>query len=269
VFHKQTYQELHELTHLSKNQLHTIITQMEVPQKVHTPRKVVLMVDATYFGKRKDRGIWGVMVFKDPLTKEVIWFKFLEGRETSTDYLEGKQVVLGLGYTIAAVVGDGFSGIYEVFKEYPIQFCHFHIKQLVERYVGRNTRDYRIKELFEIIDTLSYTTQEQFTHELKHYTYEYESFIQEKRMTRKTHHPHFIHRDLRSLLRSLENNISYLFTYRNYTQYQIPNTTNGLEGFFKHIKKKLRVHDGLRKLLKQKIISVFLLNSSTVKVRSN
>ncbi len=50
------------------------------------PRKIRLVCDATYFGKRKDRSdLDGLLVFLDSLTDQIVWFKFLKN-ETNADY---------------------------------------------------------------------------------------------------------------------------------------------------------------------------------------
>ena len=50
------------------------------------PRKIRLICDATYFGKRKDRTeLDGILVFLDSLTNQVVWFKFIRN-ETNADY---------------------------------------------------------------------------------------------------------------------------------------------------------------------------------------
>ncbi|HSW62829.1 MAG TPA: hypothetical protein VLH56_05930 [Dissulfurispiraceae bacterium] len=51
-----------------------------------------------------------------------------------------------------------------------------------------------------------------------------------------------------------------LFTYQKHPELNIPNTTNSLDGLFAHLKDLLRVHRGLKKDLKNKIIADFLQN---------
>jgi hypothetical protein len=96
VFHKQTYSELNELFGLSKTQSQRMLDKLILQPKIHNPRPISLVVDATYFGKRNTDGLWGVLVFKDNITKEILWWKFIEGRETSTDYFEGKKELISL-----------------------------------------------------------------------------------------------------------------------------------------------------------------------------
>ena len=71
-------------------------------------------------------------------------------------------------------------------------------------------------------------------------------------------------RRLRSAVQSFLRNLPHLFTYERYSQLKIPTTTNALESHFFHIKDIVRIHRGLSRTLKQKLIHTILLNSSIV-----
>jgi len=59
--------------------------------------------------------------------------------------------------------------------------------------------------------------------------------------------------------RSLKTNLSYLFTYKNHKEFNIPNTTNHLDGgVFSQLKKLIKLHQGLAKKRKVKLIDEFL-----------
>jgi transposase-like protein len=148
-----------------------------------------------------------------------------------------------------------------------VQFCHFHIKQLVKRYVSFNTKNPILVLLKDIIDRLSYCEEKDLTIWISEFMFEYETFIKEKRRSALTGRSYFIRKELQSLLRSLIKNIPYIFTYRKYPELKIPNTTNSLEGFFTHLKIKVKIHRGLSRERRKKIIVLMLLNSSTVKAR--
>jgi hypothetical protein len=69
----------------------------------------------------------------------------------------------------------------------------------------------------------------------------------------------FVHKKTRSAYKSLKNNLKYLFTrYDYYWIIDIPNTTNGLEWFFGHIKAKISLHRWLKKERKIKLILALL-----------
>ena len=56
--------------------------------KVHNPREIILVCDATFYAKRKDK--IGTLVFKDNLTKEVIIWKHISS-ETVAEYKDLKN----------------------------------------------------------------------------------------------------------------------------------------------------------------------------------
>ena len=116
--------ELSELFSYTKKQLQRILESIKLETKIHRPRAIHLVVDATYFGMRETR-LWGVLVFRDQDSKENLWWKFID-EERIFHYKEGMEHLISLGYTILSVTCDGFSGLPELFSLIPVQFCHFH-----------------------------------------------------------------------------------------------------------------------------------------------
>lgn len=216
------------------------------------------MVDATYFGKRKDGSSWGVILFRDAKKKENLWWKFITN-EKSIDYLEGKKYLENLGYKILSVTGDGFLGLPRVFEGISFQMCHFHMKQIVVRNVTLNPQTEAGRVLLALVQTLTYTTKEDFKKRLLQFTVMYTSFMNEK-----TIHPDgsssFTHEGVVVAYKSIIHWFPYLFTYLQHKD--IPNTTNTCDGHFSHIKDVLRIHRGVSKLFKQKMIDSILLKST-------
>ena len=56
--------------------------------------------------------------------------------------------------------------------------------------------------------------------------------------------------------------MNYLFTFERYTEINIKNATNRLEGLFKHLKRQLNNHNGLTKKRKMIFIKDFLNKKS-------
>jgi len=78
----------------------------------------------------------------------------------------------------------------------------------------------------------------------------WQDFLAEKTLNPETMRWHFTHRRIRSAYRSIKTNIPYLFTYLEYPNLDIPNTTNSLEGAFSNLKIKLQNHRGLKNIEK-------------------
>jgi hypothetical protein len=63
---------------------------------------------------------------------------------------------------------------------------------------------------------------------------------------------------VRSAIRSIKTNLSYLFTYQDYPHLNIPKTANSADGSFGQWKKKVRLHNGISIDRKKKLVSKFL-----------
>ena len=48
------------------------------------------------------------------------------------------------------------------------------------------------------------------------------------------------------------------FTWYDYPEYNIPNTTNAIDGHFSDLKKKLRCHNGMNEARKKRFIDEYL-----------
>jgi len=59
------------------------IFEYEPVDKIHNPREIILVCDATFYGKRKDK--LGTLVFKDANTKEILIWKHIQS-EKIADY---------------------------------------------------------------------------------------------------------------------------------------------------------------------------------------
>jgi hypothetical protein len=174
-------------------------------------------------------------------------------------YREGKEFLEGLGYTILSVTCDGFSGNIPVFKGIPLQMCHFHMKCIVIRGTTLKPKTEAGQILLALIRTLTYTTKDEFTIRLRHFHMKYAAFLNEK-----TWHPEggwsYTHDGVRSAYFSVVRWYDYLFTFL--IDPKIPNTTNTCDGHFSHVKDVVRIHRGLHKELKQKVLDAIFLEST-------
>lgn len=85
---------------MDEKTIHSYLQNYVVTEKNdHTPRPIHLVVDTTYFGKRRDGTSWGVMLFRDADKKENLWWKYVT-TESSDGYREGKEFLERKGYLI-------------------------------------------------------------------------------------------------------------------------------------------------------------------------
>ena len=260
VFNKQTIREIKEEYSLDKKTIIKYLKNYQNKEKKHSPREIYLVVDATYFGKRKNNTSWGVILFRDSLKKENLWWKFVD-QEKLTYYLEGKIYLEQLGYIIKSVTADGFLGLTKVFLDIPFQICQFHTKKTCIKYLTNNPQTEQGKILLALAKTIPYTNYLIFRDRLRKYIIYYQDILNQK-----TYHPSgewsYTFENIRSTLNTLSKYIDYLFTYSK--DKNIPKTSNTAEGYFSHVKDIVRIHRGMSKSFKEKVITRIFLNSSIV-----
>lgn len=209
-------------------------------------------MDTTYFGRN-----YGVMVFRDSKAKRNIFWKFLE-YETIAEYANGVDYLTKQGYKIKAIVCDGRKGIFQRFKDIPVQMCQFHQVAIIRRYLTKKPKLEASIELLTISQKLTKTDENSFKAMLSIWYKKWKEFLKEKTINQETNKWHYTHSRVRSAYFSLEHNLEYLFTYEKHKELEIPNTTNSLEGIFTDVKTNVRVHKGIQSKNRKKLIQEIL-----------
>jgi transposase-like protein len=209
-------------------------------------------MDTTYWGRN-----FGVMLFKDAKSKENL-LKYYVKSETNALYIQGIKELQQRGYTIEAIVCDGRKGLIQSFSNIPVQMCQFHQSAIIRRYLTKNPKLKAARELMEVVDLMKQTDKESFVGALSLWFEKWENFINERTVNPLTKKSFYTHKRLRSAYRSLRNNLLWLFTWYDYFDLKIPNTTNAIDGHFADLKNKLRNHNGLSRKRKEKFINGFL-----------
>lgn len=223
---------------------------VEVPLPTPNPRPVVLITDATFFSRTD-----GLLVAKDSHAGDPLYHAFIDS-ETVARYQTAKDTLEGLGYTIEAAVIDGRRGVRELFAAdgIPVQHCHFHQLQTITQCVTRRPKLQANRELRDIALTLTSTTKTRFARDLQQWHERWEAWLKERSYNEETGRWQYTHRRTRRAYYSLTRNLDYLFTYQEHPELDIPNTTNGLDGWFTDLKNRVRVHRGTSRELRNKII---------------
>ena len=139
--------------------------------------------------------------------------------------------------------------------------CHFHQRKTINKYLTRKPRLEASKELRKIMFNLTTTNENNFTKKLNECYEMYKDFLDEKSISLTTSKLNFTHPRVRSAYRSLVTNLPYLFTYKNYKNIIIHNTTNSIDGgVFSPMKKLLKIHNGFTKSLKLKMVDDCLVS---------
>ena len=199
------------------------------------------------------------MVFKDITQNEILIWKHIH-TETVEDYKQLLHYLLFLGYTVNAIITDGFKGLHKAFKEHPIQLCHFHQRKTINKYLTRNPKLDIAIDLQKIVRNLTTTTEKKFTNKLDIWYEKYKDILLEKSINPTTKKASYTHPKIVSAYRSLRRNTTYLFTYKKYPDLEIHNTTNAIDGgVFSPMKKLMNIHSGFTKSLKLKIVDFYLV----------
>lgn len=183
------------------------------------------------------------------------------GSEKVAHYHYGRKILEEKGWTFTVAVIDGRRGLAAVFKDIPVQICHFHQVKTVTKYLTRRPETEAGKELRALALTVSRTNEQAFVVALVLWERKWRSFINEKTHVLGTRRFHYTHKNVRSAYLSLKRNLPYLFTYQKHPDLDIPNTTNTIDGYFASVKKKVAAHHGLRRDRRYKVICE-LLNKS-------
>jgi hypothetical protein len=248
---KQTYLQLAKQYNCSKRTVQRKIDLHKVSIPKKEVRKVVVLMDTTYWG----RG-FGVMLFKDAYTKENL-LKYYVKYEKNAQYVLGINELEKHGFEVLAVVCDGRKGLLESFPNIPTQMCQFHQVAIIRRYITKNPKLPASIELKEFVAMMKMTDKESFEGGLELWFAKWKSFLNERTSNPKTGKSHYAHKWLRSAYRSLKTNSKWLFTWYDYYELNIPNTTNAIDGHFADLKNKLRNHNGLSIERKRKFIDEF------------
>ena len=199
------------------------------------------------------------MVFVDAITGQVIWAKFVKS-ETNADYQEGLNYLESRGFEILGVVSDGRRGLVRIFSKYPYQICQFHIQKGVSLLLTRNPKSDAGKDLKMLNDAFvkEKWTYIQFMEEIENYLKKHLDYLNEMSETNPDKHKH---RRLRKALNKYNLNHKHMFSCQKdiNLNYQIPNTTNKIDGgVFSPMKKLLNNHSGTTKQRRKGLIIEFL-----------
>lgn len=255
MWQRQTAPQLAETYGKSERWIRNQIEEAKLSSTIIPPQPTVLACDMTFWGRS-----YGVMVFRSPVLKKNLWWKE-SFQETPWMYAEGLRTLLADGWIITGVVIDGKRGVAQVFEQQniPVQYCQFHQMKTITKYVTRHPQTAAGQELRALTLTLPSTTEKQFRADLALWHERNKVFLNERSPAlNKKRGWEYTHRRVRAAYRSLKTNLYRLFTYQRYPHFEIPNTTNTLDGMFSQIKNRLAVHRGLRRDRRYKIIAAIL-----------
>ena len=218
-----------------------------LPEHIPQPRNMVAIGDATKIG-----GMW-MLVIRDPNQHENVYRKEILS-ETTSAYQMAKWELEQAGFTLTAFVGDGRIAVPWLFSDLPVQMCHFHQLQIIIRYTTLNPILPAGVELLALAKTLAHADKETFIAEFHAWCLRWDEFLKERTRDPKSKRWHYTHKRLRAARESLRSHLPYLFTFLDYPELHIPNTTNSLDGSFSKVKTAIAAHAGLTHKRKLKLV---------------
>jgi hypothetical protein len=203
------------------------------------PQPVVIVADSTFINRTS-----GYTVLRSPHLRANLWWKAV-ANESAVEYREGRVALERAGFTLIAAVVDAKHGTRQVFSGIPVQICHFHQAKIVTTYLTNTPDHSSAQELLNISHSLPRLTEIKLKRKL---------ICWKKRWINQL----LKNLRLRSAYRSLCHNLPFLYTYQKFPEFNIPNTTNSLEGTFGQMKQKLKNHRGLKQHRRHKLVNELL-----------
>ena len=249
---KQTLSEIAEKHGISVSTVQRRIRKVHSTRIVSKYKEVVILMDATYWGRN-----FGVLLIVDAYRKRLLWRKFLDKKETIADYLEGIEWLRENNFIIRGIVCDGLRGLAQSLSQYKVQYCQFHQVKTVVEYLTKNPQTEAGQELLKIAYLLCHTDKESFEGMLEMWHTKWDRWLKQRSLDRKTGKKVYTHRRVRSAYFSMKRNMKWLWTYYDYPDTPIPNTNNILEAINTDLKSKLRVHNGMSKRYRKLFIDEY------------
>lgn len=248
---KQTITELSERYGVSqstiKRRLHGITIEWENPPLEGSG---YVHIDVTYWGHN-----WGVILALDSRTGRILYMAFIQSEKTS-DYQDAVRSIENRGYTIRGIVLDGKQNVFKALSSYKLQMCHFHMKEIIKRYLTQNPRLKAARALKELMKGLTTSSHGEFESEYIKWKEAWKETL-DKRSTLKDGKTQFRHKRLRSAMHSIDWYMPYLFTFQDPDCSGMPNTNNKMEGTFSDLKKNLNNHSGMSKENRKRFICLY------------
>ena len=250
---KQTLRQLALRYDVSERTIRRDLTGMHFVHSISKYKDVTVQLDTTYWGRH-----FGLMVIKDALRNKILWHKYVRN-ETIAQYIEGISWLKSQGFKIYGAVIDGMRGLAQALYPIPVQMCQFHQILIIRRYLTQEPDLEASVQLLDLVKSITRMDKESFIGAFNEWYEKYKDVLNErvhdKRIKRNT--PPYMRPRLRSAY--LRRNMPLLWTFYDYPETGLPNTNNGIEALFSDLKGKLRVHRGISKGNRKKLLDEYIL----------
>lgn len=247
IIERQTYKTLIRDSGYSKDTLQrTFYAILEQSPKIKIIKRssVNLRMDATYFKK------FCLVCYQDNLDGYTQLIRFTDN-EHYQEMREDLSNLIKLGVQIESITTDGHKSILKAIKnaipQAKVQRCLVHIQRMCLLWLTRYPKHIAGQELRSIVlKLLKIHTNNDKLSWIKEFENWYENhkiYINEKTFNQETDRYWYTHKLLKRSYSTIKSALPNMFHYLNNAN--IPKTTNGIEGFFSHLKNHLDIHRGL------------------------
>jgi Transposase, Mutator family len=247
VLERQTFRTLSRDSGLSIDTLQRIFYAFlrQSPQVNILKRSSVhLRLDATYFKQ------FCVLCYQDHDDGYTQLIRFTDG-EHYDEIKEDLNNLIKLGVQIESITTDGHKSILKAIKksipDVLVQRCLVHIQRMCLLWLTRfpkHTAGIELRWLVLVLMRIKTQNDRiQWTKELQGWHERHCEYLQQKTIHQQTGRYWYTHKLLRRSYFTIKRAMPNMFHYLSNPS--IPHTTNGIEGFFSHLKNHLDLHRGL------------------------
>ena len=247
VLERQVFKTLSRDSGLSIDTLqHIFYTFLKQSPTVRILKRnnVHLRIDATYFKR------FCLLSYQDHDDGYTQLIRFADG-EHYREIKEDLDNLINLGVHIESITTDGHKSILKAIKkslpDVIVQRCLVHIQRMCLLWLTRFPKHDAGIELRRLVLLLLQIKTENdrlyWTQEIEQWFKRHRDYLQQKSYNEKTGRYWYTHKLLRRSYFTIKRALPNMFHYLSNPK--IPYTTNGIEGFFSHLKNHLDLHRGL------------------------
>lgn len=206
--------------------------------------RVHLRIDATYFEK------FCMVCYQDDHDGYTQLIRFTDG-EHYEEIREDLGNLIKLGIQIESITTDGHKSILKAIKKSVpdaiVQRCLVHIQRMCLLWLTQYPKHLAGQELRQLVLLILNIKTENdriyWARELQKWYGRHKEYLNERTYNPETERYWYTHKLLRRSYTTIKRALPNMFHYLSNPQ--IPRTTNGIEGYFSHLKNHLDIHRGL------------------------
>ncbi|MCK5467189.1 MAG: transposase [Cyclobacteriaceae bacterium] len=225
---------------------------------VFPSERVNLIIDGTYFNNNLC-----LILYRDNTIKFTQLYRLTDG-EWFEELAEDLSNLLKLGVQIESITCDGHKALLKAIRhtcpQVAVQRCLIHIQRMCRIWLSNRPKSDAGRDLRRIISQVHLIKEslqrDYWIVSLVRWHETYKEYINQKTINPLTGRYWYTHKMVRRSFMTIKNALPDMFKYLDNPR--IPNSTNGLESFFGHLKGHLNVHRGLSQQHRKQFIKWYL-----------